>query len=304
MTTAIGYERQRPLYIPSNRVKWETFIPAFVGLITAAAVGAMILYFAFISGYYYIFLTPLIVAMPLAWLNQTVIRVGHCRSPMIALGLGLIVAAIFYLGYFYIGMLHIVGPAGLLRPDLLLRYISLRQQTDTQVDTTTHSSTGSSPFMNWFAFLLESGLVIYLVAWLGFRRAHRAYCEKCGRWQDQSYMLLAPRQGRTVASWLASGQLNQLMKVPTIQQNISRSARFTTVLFERCSPDCASHLSAKDVRYGNTLTTFQMFDGAGGLVRVRRAIMSPAEHAVVAQTFALPGRTHSGRMDPPAPLQE
>src|ERR1700722_1697340 len=113
-------------YHPTNRIAWATFLPwALVTLIWAALLAAA-MYWLFSKGWYLLFLVPTFFALLLSGFVSLTVSKGKCRSPILAAIFGVLVGVILYGGYFYFGMLSMLGVDSAARFDLLPRYILLR----------------------------------------------------------------------------------------------------------------------------------------------------------------------------------
>lgn len=310
---------ERPRYVPSGRVDWLKFLPLLLLSLLCAAVLAAALYGLYFEGWYLIILVPAIAAMLLSVMLSFAVRAGKCRSPLLAGALGLVAGVVMYIGYYYIGMVAMLGPQYATRLDLLPAYISWRAHVDVQHDVggprLPHDQDSADAPMNWFLFAFELGLVLFVTLLVTRRRASRAFCESCGSWKTQHVALFAPGFGKQIAEWLDAGQLPMIASLPPFKAG--RRQQFTSVAVEVCpltaaSQNCPAYLAVKDVSLGGGGTEFQKFDGATGKVLVQRAQISAEELASIRQLFpalsgiaATPAQIPTGaagaRIPPPIP---
>jgi hypothetical protein len=282
---------QRGTYKPSGRVAWGTFLPLYAAILVGAMALAGGMYWLFSAGWYLMIIVPLVAALPLALALTTVVRVGKCRSPGLAWIAGIFAGALMYVGYFYVGMVAALGIQNAGRLDLFPQYVSWRAGNDVTHEEGRPATRQENPdpFMNWVWYALELGFVLYLCGMFARRRASRAFCERCGKWKQQDIALFPPGNGKTIAQWLAAGEIARLVGVPTFVPK-GRSQRFTSVMVELCPPGrfpepCPVYLGAKDISMGSSATAFQRFDGSPGKMRVRRVELSPEEAASLKPVF-------------------
>ncbi len=283
---------QRNRYRPSGRVSLGNFLALFLLTLLCAALLAAVLYWLFTRGWYLLFIVPLVGAVLLGGMMRATVGMGKCRSTALAWVAGLVAGAVMYLGYYYIGMVALIGLHNAGRLDLFPRYVSLRVHTDVSKDVghpTTYGRQTPDPFMNWVCFAMELGMVLYFTGMLAARRASRSYCERCGKWKQQDIALFPPRNGQLFRQWLDAGEIGKLAGVQRYAPKGERQ-RFTSVIVEVCPagefPDpCPIYLAAKDVYMGGSATAFQRFDGSPGRMRIPRSELTAQEAAALVPLF-------------------
>ena len=151
----------------------------------ASATMAVALYKAFEGGFYYFVIAPFLASLPVAAVIFWSVAGGHCRNRAVAGILGLLAAAVLYLGYYHVHFVQtfrpMMGNAAIYRVDFLPRFISLRMKTDVVVEEGGKEREPSSA-MNWFSFGLDFLVVIAMLIAVAVLRSGRVYCERCRRW--------------------------------------------------------------------------------------------------------------------------
>src|SRR5439155_6811988 len=94
-TMQISYARQPA---PTGSARWVVFIPMSLATLALAALLAAGLYTLFGAGFYFVILTPLITALLLLGMIVLSVKIGHCRSRIVAALLGASAAAVMFVG--------------------------------------------------------------------------------------------------------------------------------------------------------------------------------------------------------------
>jgi hypothetical protein len=276
---------QRSSYRPSGRVDWPRFIPwALLIFLVALLIGAG-LNWLYSTGWY-ILPVPILLGLFAGILVFLAVSRGNCRSPFVGTLFGFLTGILIYGGYFYFGMLSMLGPSAAARLDLLPRYIAMRARTDTthDVSDSRRNYVAPDPYMNAFRYSFESLWILTFTTAAGYRRSRRSFCEQCGKWKHQDLAFFPPGNGRTIAGWLTDGTLHYLADVPPYSP-AGRNRQSTLVALERCQPaqpGCAYYLAVKDA---TTSSGLGRFDGAFGRVRLPRVELSPDEVAALIPVF-------------------
>src|SRR5262249_27396553 len=118
-------------YTASGQCDWLKLLTIAlpVSLLAAFALAAALM-MAFIEGFYFFIVVPLIAGALLGAVAAGTFRFAHCRSPYAAAVLGFLLGTIMFLGYFHADFVHRVGWRGLNRIDLLPRFIEARMNHD------------------------------------------------------------------------------------------------------------------------------------------------------------------------------
>jgi hypothetical protein len=265
------------------------FLPLAALTFVVAALMALGMNALYRHGFYFLVVNAVLAAVLLSMLLRTAVGLGRCRSPLLAAALGLAVGLVFYLGFYYAGMLGFIGWDNARRIDLLPKYIHFRLQTDTHHDPgdSNRALRRPLPVFNWIIFVVEFGFVVCISTLTAYRRASRSYCENCAKWKEQEVLILPPKSGAKVVDWMSRGELASIARVPPYTP--SNKASYTAVALEGCAGGaaaaCASYLAAKDVARYSPGTNFRKFDGARGQLRLARTQLTPAEMDAIRPAF-------------------
>src|SRR5262245_31088110 len=85
-------------YIPSGRVALLRFGPLLLVGVVVALIMAGVLLIAE-DGFYFYFITPLVLAVPVFGAIWAVVRWGRCRNPGLAGLVGIVLIFVYYAGY-------------------------------------------------------------------------------------------------------------------------------------------------------------------------------------------------------------
>ncbi len=257
----------RAVYQPSGKINWARLLPGALVAAVAAFVMAGCLYFAFEKGAYLVFVAPILASLPVVGIWYLVLSWSHCRSKRIATVGSVGLALLLYLGYYYFGLLHMVGIQNAHRVDLWPQYVQLRMKTDVARDPRFQQAAGpqkNGPVeegFNWFFFGTELVVLVGLFAGAGRTCVSRAYCEPCGKWMERETLKLPPGQG--TALW-NSMQRRDDANVRRLLASTSRKESAAGVLtVERC-PTCphegrpaAVFLTVRDIPVPGTRVPIQ-----------------------------------------------
>jgi hypothetical protein len=233
----------RRVYQPSGRVNWFRFLAGLLLAGAAALVMACALYFAFEQGIYLIFIAPILAALPVMGVWFLVLSGSHCRNKTLAMIYSIALALLLFFGYYYFGLLRLVGLQNAHRVDLLPSYVHLRLQTDVVRDArlpqpAQPQQPGPVEFgFNAFAFGGESLILVGLFIAVGMSCVSRAYCEDCRKWMDRETLRLPA--GKATELWRAldrgdSGQVRQLLTQTSRKESVSGAVTI------ECCPTCSA----------------------------------------------------------------
>jgi len=288
----------RSSFQSSGKVNWVRFIPFAALAWIVSAVLAVLLFFLFLWGIYLVLLVPLIFGLGVGGMVMLAVHRGDCRNRLIASVLGVLTGATLYLGYYYVGMVHDLGPFYADRIDLLPRYIAFRMKT--QVIRDVHSPSDEprrkpdsfSHGSNWVFFALEFGLVLALATGPGFRRAAKPYCEKCQLWTKREVSQFKPELGPGFVEALRQGAVQSLAALFTSPRKAA--APNTTVALDLCpnlksgkTTDCSVYLSVKQVLENAKGAVLDAFDQAKGKLLARQVIINAEELPALLPAFSV-----------------
>jgi hypothetical protein len=190
----------RAVYRHSGKVNWLMFLPGLVATAAVAIAMAGCLFWAYTEGYYWLIFAPMAAAFPVIGAWYLVLKWSHCRNRSVAAVTSVILAVLFYLGYYHVGVIEVVGVKSAHRIDLLPSFIQYRMKTDVVTDLHPPAPVPARPeapsifrqAINWCFFGAELAFVIVLFVSIGQRGTSKAFCESCGRWTNSETLKLQP----------------------------------------------------------------------------------------------------------------
>ncbi|HEX4645977.1 MAG TPA: hypothetical protein VH598_10240, partial [Verrucomicrobiae bacterium] len=279
----------RKFFSTSGKINWVRFIPWAALAWATSALLAVLLYFLFRWGFYFVVIVPLVISLLVAGMVALAVKKGHCRSRVVGGLLGLLTGITLYLGYYYVGMVATLGIETAGRFELLPRYISFRMATDVVRDTNApekdkpddEPKAGNS-IMNWFIFTLEFGCILAFACGAGIRKASRAYCEQCQQWMNREVTFFKPEIGPGFVEALRIGSVQSLAALFTSPPKIgmpqtAAALDFCSGLKTGCSNHCPVYLSIKQITAAYKGVTVDPFETSKGKMLVRRTLISPEE---------------------------
>ena len=144
---------------------------------------------------------------------------GRCRNRIAAGLVGLIAGAVLYLGYYHVGLVHMIGMQQAHRIDLLPTYIDFRVHTDVVQDAAAPQNKIAAPnemdvILNWIWFGSELCIVLGMTTLVPVARAGKPYCEHCDRWMTEVLIRFPADWARPLAGALATDTLAELVQGP------------------------------------------------------------------------------------------
>jgi hypothetical protein len=180
-----------------------------LSLAVAAGMGVL-LYLAYMGGFYLIMIAPLLGALVGAGIVYLAVRQAHCRNRVLAGALGLVAGMVLYLGYYDAGLVNAIGLRNAHRVDVLPLYVKLRMQADVveKVGAKPAPGRANAPdrvIMNWMLFALELAGVCAIMAVAGVHRAGFPYSEPGARWMREEMAIFPPGTGAALVEALETG---------------------------------------------------------------------------------------------------
>lgn len=307
------------------------FLPLSMGVLVIATGLAYGLSFAFDHGFYYMIIMPLLAAMMVAGIMLLAVSWGHCRSPLIAMVVGLSAGLVLYLGRYHVDMIARLGTDMAWKVHLLPRYIAVHMAAQ-EVGHDADNVKGVRPGipqgvpqnkkvfvidrhvilveksdregLNWGFFALELGVVVFFTAGAARVRARKPYCETFGHWMKQDLAFLPSGNAKAVAEAFRSDTLTTLTELPSV--NIGPNSRYTAMAVEYCPKvedqvrECPVYFSVKEVWKGGGAGQFNQFDAVPGRMLLRRVALSNEQAAALAPKFP----ALQSRVEQPVPTLE
>jgi hypothetical protein len=283
----------RVFYRASGGVRLGLFLLWLLPAIATAALMALLLFWLFLNGYYYLIVMPVLVSLPVAGLIRLAVGKGHCRNWLLGGLAGLCAAALLYLGYFYCGMVYHWGPRAMSRPDLLPAYIKARMKSDVVRDVGgSKESATRSTGMNWLMFGFDSSIIMLVGVFTGVQRSRKPYCEICKRWMMRHVTSLSPKASAAVLNALQIGSSQELAALCTAP--VYSSVPYLGVGIDLCpsvqeggSRGCPVYISAKQVLQSPNVAKADPIDQARGKVLLRTLQATSAEMVALAPRFKM-----------------
>ncbi len=253
--------RQR--YRNSGRISFGPSVVWLVVLLAASLSAAAILAIAFINGFYFIGIVPLVISLIVGGAHVGLVHFGKWRNKILAGVVGLLAGSLAYLGYFQIDLAWTTQSAtAIMHVEWLPDYISFRMATDVTdsspsipTDSFREPSDHASVF-NWIFFAMDWAILAAVPAVFGYIRATRPFCESCQRWMTQSIVAYEPICEPALMAMLESEKLDDLAALP--RTDLQHKQPATMLMVSYCDPPgssteqqrCAVYLSLKTVQDG------------------------------------------------------
>lgn len=186
----------RLAYRPSGRIAWAGFLPLVAAAAAVAGAMAYTLYRVEWS-FYFPFVTPFVLALPILVTLLLAIHVGHCRNPFLAALIGAGLAVAYYVGYWgFSYYFNVVVGMPMTR--------ALVQQLGGSTDLVGYflarcrvigDGQGANA-LEWATIGyrgLELGVLLVTFAMAGRRMARRAYYEDDACWAHSTSFLFHPK---------------------------------------------------------------------------------------------------------------
>jgi hypothetical protein len=233
----------RAQYRSDFSAAWQ-YLPISIAIIVLAAVGlAWFMNLAYDYGWYLIILLPFLCSLALAGVIYAMVAWCRCRNRWLAGAVGVLAGLVCYLGFYDFGLREMLPPGIGWRIEMLPNYIELRMKTDVQKDVGRPDDPQRKetpvPFMNWFMFVCELGLIVGFGAWAGWHRAGYAYCRELGKWMWREKAIFPADSEQAFQAALEAGTLAEFLTVTPaggIAQNACR------LILEYCAPSEGSLL--------------------------------------------------------------
>jgi hypothetical protein len=229
-------ERRR--YIPSGRVNWFALVPLLLAGIVVALVMAFLLLLAEDNLYYY-FVTPLVLGLPVFGMTWVIIRVGKCRNRSLAGLVGLVLAFVYYAGYWelsYLANVVLRGPRAVAAVRQmsgvpgLPGYFLYRCRNSQPVDAVRGAQNPRPPntgdlIFNLVFFGLETVMVTCIAIGIGRSAASRVFSERLRKWSAKLECRLPVSTAAHVVSavnrhdWAALGALPRMSSAGNANTN-------------------------------------------------------------------------------------
>ena len=186
-------------YQASGWFNGVTMFPLLAAAIALALAMGFVLVFTE-EHLYYVFVTPLVVGAPVFASIWGIIRLAHCRSPLVGTLIGLVLGLIYYVGYWdfsYRANIVAHGPGAVAAVQQiggapgLPGYVVYRCKTSVmEMHPGAAQGGGAAPNMghqiaNCFFFSAETIIIVLFAAAIGRSNAQRVYYEEARQWSSK-----------------------------------------------------------------------------------------------------------------------
>jgi hypothetical protein len=179
----------RNVYQPSGRVRWSVFLPGVLLTLVIAVLMAVALGFLGTWGWHIIIFAPVLLILPAVGALYGTVRFGHCRNPMLAIIIGVLVGLIVGVGHNQAELaIAYQDTETLVRVDELPEYVNLKMQHQVITEVGHDQPKNQKKpdivgiIFNWFFLAFEVALCVGIAAAAGGLAAARVYDESRGRW--------------------------------------------------------------------------------------------------------------------------
>lgn len=256
-----------------GKVSWRQFLAATGISLLVAGLLAYLLALLFQAGLYFIFWTPSFAALLLSGMIFWSIRVGHCRSRLLAAVIGVLGTILLYFGQYHFDMVMRVGPETIHRLDLLPRYVAWRKSVEKQNVQQDAARAAAPPLpheivTNWIYAGLELGIVAFVGVGFALAAASRPYCSRCRKWMRRDAIFLPADAAPSLVQAVQKDCLGDLLGLGSV--NLHSSRQYTAVTVAWCPPSgggasrCPGFLSIKSVSFGGGIGQLNQIDLAIG----------------------------------------
>jgi hypothetical protein len=161
-------------------------------------------------GWYFVVITPALLALPLPLVAYIGADWAQFRSPYVGAVLGALLGIVFYVGRYYVLFIYLAGPAVAPRIDVLPRFVAFCVNNQVVEHDGPAIRNRQSPVVNWLMFTLELGICAAMPASVWYTSSLRPFCERCRKWMSTKNTVVPAGSAHAVADALRSGQLSSL----------------------------------------------------------------------------------------------
>ena len=203
MTTRLSYR-------PSGRFHLSRTVALFTMGAALALLLAWLLMLAGEYGWYFVVITPTLLALPLPLVAYVGADWAQFRSPYLGAVLGALLGIVYYVGRYYVLLIYLAGPAVAPRIDVLPRFVAVCVNNQVVEDDGPAIRNRQSPAMNWLLFGLELSICAAMPASVWYTSSLRPFCERCRTWMSTKNTVVPAGSAHAVADALRTGQLPSL----------------------------------------------------------------------------------------------
>jgi hypothetical protein len=214
------------------------------------------------AGWGYRFLTGLLLALPVVLACYLAVGLGHCRNSWVAGTLAFFAAVVYHAGFFYVGLVHMLGPQALWRIELLPEFTARHLAADAALLAGNRMIPGGEA-TGWLIVGIDIIVVFLVIVGAAIYRSLRGYCETCRHWMRSIPFHAISGTGKQIARALA----RDLSAVPVTAGRGLISGPFASVEFEYCpglrepGNECEAYLTLKEFPGGTKKPETLLYQG-------------------------------------------
>jgi hypothetical protein len=248
-----------PRYTPSGRFNVFAMAPLLlIGALIALVMGVVLLLLE--SDFYFYFFTPGLVGLPVFAATWAVVRFSNCRNPLVGSLVGLVLAAIYYAGYWELSYRANIVANGPIMVAMVRQiggapglpgYINFRCMTSKPVH---HPGAGAGNaaqpnrvdhVFNYVFFGGEVLLVVGIAVAIGRSWAQRVYYEPERRWSSRLEFRLPPSALGTVLAAIEARNWAAIAALPRVSSmgNANTSSLYFRVEYLAGGVDSPAYLT-------------------------------------------------------------
>lgn len=291
-------------YRPSGKVNFLIFSLLFIPAVCVACAMAAILYAIQDFAYYFIIM-PLIISLPILGFCYLMVRLGRCRLPILAAAAGVILALLYYLGFWtlsYAQFLNYYGPdtQEILKAQtgssglwgcFLLRCKTGTITTTPGVDDQPREPTNFDKYSHYGFYGAEFALLLFAGAAVGLNASRRVFYEGPKKWASAKQIHCRPGDFDLLMQIVQNRdwqKLSELPKLPKVRYGQSPVSLIFKVEFLKYSNEVPVYVTVKGTNLGKVAAAKAA--GAKGLSSVsktflRQIEMPAADLALIAQAL-------------------
>ncbi|MBY0311241.1 MAG: hypothetical protein K2W85_04165 [Phycisphaerales bacterium] len=203
-------------YAPSNRVGSNTFLLLIPMLIAAGVLGAI---YGVVMKYIPLIILDILAVMGFAFASglfaSLAVKIGKCRSPVFAIGYGVLAGLIGLVASHYAG--YLLETRGVLPAPTLWEYVQWRVDNGWKIGraSTSGNRTPINGVFVWIAWGVEAGAIVWVSAKMARAQAREPFCEPCERWATlETLKFGVPGLSMETTNRMRSGNLEEILTPP------------------------------------------------------------------------------------------
>lgn len=240
------FEEPAYRYRPSGRVNLPRFAPMLAAGVIVSAVMAFLL--AVAGSWFYLYLiTPLVLGLPVFGMTWAAVRLGRCRNPGVGGFAGVVLAFVYYAGFWELSYLANVVSQGPVMVAIVEQvgglpglpgYVVFRCKTSQPKKLGQAAGNANRPpgtidlLFNGLLFGAETLLVAGIATGIGRSTASRVYSERLRRWSSSADYLLPAPAAEDAAAAILAGDWATVASIPRVPPGAAAQAPVANLRIE------------------------------------------------------------------------